>query len=146
MQKAGSGCTLINCGRSSSLPDNNKSFRQTRKRSLSGFRGLFCLLHRKSHNTPAFNKITHGGFCCFTGVPAAFLTVGSGQTEREPAFLNIKLHVVRFLVCVGLLADRRITAAICKQTLFQGGVVGADMDKRVFFVKPKKYRWSFPAW
>ena len=66
----------------------------------------------------------------------AFLTVWGGQTEREAAFLNIKLHAARFRVCVGLLADRRITAAVCKQTLFQGGVVGADMDKGVFLVKP----------
>ena len=65
-----------------------------------------------------------------------FLTVWGGQTEREAAFLNIELHAARFLVCVGLLADRRITAAVCKQTLFQGGVVGADMDKGVFLVKP----------
>ncbi len=62
-----------------------------------------------------------------------FLTVWGGQTEREAAFLNIKLHAARFRVCVGLLADRRITAAVCKQTLLQGGVVGADMDKGVFF-------------
>ena len=68
--------------------------------------------------------------------PAAFLAVWSGQTEREAAFLNVKLHAARFLVCVCLLADRRITAAVCKQTLFQGGVVGADMDKGVFLVKP----------
>ena len=59
-----------------------------------------------------------------------------GQTEREAAFLNVKLHAARFRVCVGLLADCRITAAVCKQTLFQGGVVGADMDKGVFLVKP----------
>ena len=68
----------------------------------------------------------------FTGGSLAFLTVWGGQTEREAAFLNIKLHAARFRVCVGLLADRRITAAVCKQTLFQGGVVGADMDKGVF--------------
>ena len=67
---------------------------------------------------------------------AAFLAVWGGQTERETAFLNVKLHAARFRVCVSLLADRRITAAVCKQTLFQGGVVGADMDKGVFLVKP----------
>ena len=65
-----------------------------------------------------------------------FLTVWGGQTERETPLCNIKLHAVRFGVCVGLLADRRITAAVCKQTLLQGGVVGADMDKGVFLVKP----------
>ena len=31
----------------------------------------------------------------------AFLTVWGGQTEREAAFLNIKLHAARFRICVG---------------------------------------------
>ena len=65
-----------------------------------------------------------------------FLVVWGGQTERETPLCNIKLHAARVRVCVGLAADRRITAAVCKQTLFQGGVVGADMDKGVFLVKP----------
>ena len=75
----------------------------------------------------------------FSGISSrrfpAFLTVWGGQTEREAAFLNVKLHAARFRVCVSLLADRRITAAVCKQTLFQGSVVGADMDKGIFLVK-----------
>ena len=80
------------------------------------------------------------GGVVFSGVPPrrfpAFLAVWGGQTEREPAFLNIKLHAARFRVCVGLLADRWIAAAVIKQPFLQGGVVGADMDKRVFLVKP----------
>ena len=36
--------------------------------------------------------------------PAAFLAVWGGQTEREPAFLNVKLHAARVRVCVGLAA------------------------------------------
>ena len=80
------------------------------------------------------------GDVALSGIPPRrfppFLAVWGGQTEREAAFLNVKLHAARFRVCVSLLADRRITAAVCKQTLFQGGVVGADMDKGVFLVKP----------
>ncbi len=80
-----------------------------------------------------------GGVVLF-GIPSrcfpAFLAVWGGQTERETTLCNIKLHAARFGVCVGLLADCRITAAVCKQTLLQGGVVGADMDKGVFLVKP----------
>ena len=80
------------------------------------------------------------GGVALSGVPPRrfppFLTVWGGQTEREAAFLNIKLHAARFRVCVGLLADRRITAAVCKQTLFQGGVVGADMDKGALNIIP----------
>jgi hypothetical protein len=34
----------------------------------------------------------------------AFLTVWGGQTERETPLCNIKLHAVRFGVCVGLAA------------------------------------------
>lgn len=76
------------------------------------------------------------GDVALSGIPPRrfppFLAVWGGQTEREAAFLNVKLHAARFRVCVSLLADRRITAAVCKQTLFQGGVVGADMDKGSF--------------
>ena len=45
------------------------------------------------------------GGVVFSGVPPrrfpAFLAVWGGQTEREPAFLNIKLHAARFRICVG---------------------------------------------
>ena len=74
-------------------------------------------------------------FCRFAGGSPAFLAVWGGQTEREASFLNVKLHAARFRVCVGLLADCRVAAAVSKQPFLQGGVVGADMDKRVFLVK-----------
>ena len=71
------------------------------------------------------------GGIVFSGIPLrcppAFLTVWGGQTERETAFLNVKLHAARFRVCVGLLADRWVAAAVIKQPFLQGGVVGADM-------------------
>lgn len=56
-----------------------------------------------------------------------------GQAEREPAFLDVKFHAARFRVCVALLADRRVAAAVCKQMLFQVGVVGADMASVLSF-------------
>ena len=59
---------------------------------------------------------------------AAFLAVWGGQTERETPLCNHKLHAARVRVCVGLLADRRVAAAVSKQPLLQVGVVGADMD------------------
>ena len=75
------------------------------------------------------------GGIVFYGIPPrrfpALLTVWGGQMEREAAFLNVKLHAACFRVCIGLLADRRITAAVCKQALFQGGVVGADRVGRL---------------
>ena len=43
-----------------------------------------------------------------------FLAVWGGQTERETAFLNVKLHAARFRVGVGLLAVLRVAAAVCK--------------------------------
>ena len=95
------------------------------------------LYHKSVNKSTSFQPVNS---VVISGIPPrcfpAFLTVWGGQTEREAAFLNVKLHAARFRVCVSLLADRRITAAVCKQTLFQGGVVGADMDKGVFLVKP----------
>ena len=55
---------------------------------------------------------------------------------KRNALCNLKLHAARVRVCVGLLADRRVAAAVSKQPLLQVGVVGADMDKGVFLVKP----------
>ena len=81
-------------------------------------------------------EIARGSFCRFAGSSPAFLAVWGGQTEREPAFLNVKLRAACFRVCVGLLADRRVAAAVSKQPFLQGGVVGADMDKWVFLVEP----------
>ena len=63
----------------------------------------------------------------------AFLTLWGGQTERQAAFLNVKLHAARFRVCVGLLADRWVAAAVIKQPFLQGGVVGADMASVLSF-------------
>ena len=58
--------------------------------------------------------------------PAAFLAVWGGQPKGEPPLCNHKLHAARVRVCVGLLADRRVAAAVSKQPLLQVGVVGAD--------------------
>ena len=66
----------------------------------------------------------------------AFLAVWGGQTEREPAFLNVKLHTARFRVCVGLVAHIGVLLGIGGKPLLQIRVVGADMDKGVFLVKP----------
>ena len=65
-----------------------------------------------------------------------FLTVWGGQTEREAAFLDVKIHTARFLVCVGLTAFVGVLLGISGKPPFEGGVVGADMDKGVFLVKP----------
>ena len=81
-------------------------------------------------------EIARGNFCRFAGGSAAFLAVWGGQTEREAAFLNIKLHAARFRVAVGLAAYIGVLLGVGGKPLLQGGVVGADMDKRVFLVKP----------
>ena len=65
-----------------------------------------------------------------------FLVVWGGQTEREAAFLDVKIHAARFLVCVGLTAFVGVLLGISGKPPFEGGVVGADMDKGVFLVKP----------
>lgn len=67
---------------------------------------------------------------------SAFLAVWCGQTEREASLCNLKLHTARFRVAVGQLTDRGEAAAVRGQPVLQVGVVGADMDKGVFLVKP----------
>ena len=66
----------------------------------------------------------------------AFLAVWGGQTERETPLCNIKLHAARFVVCVGLVALVGVLLGISGKSPFEVGVVGADMDKGVFLVKP----------
>ena len=58
----------------------------------------------------------------------AFLTVWGGQTERETPLCNIKLHAVRFGVCVGLAALVGVLSGVGGKPFLQVGVVGADMD------------------
>ena len=76
----------------------------------------------------------------FSGIPSrcfpAFLAVWGGQTEREAPLCNLKLHAARVRVCVGLAALVGVLSGIGGQPVLEVGVVGADMDKRVFLVKP----------
>ena len=74
--------------------------------------------------------------CRFAGGVPPFLTVWGGQTERETPLCNIKLHAVRFGVCVGLAALVGVLSGVGGKPFLQVGVVGADMDKGVFLVKP----------
>ena len=67
---------------------------------------------------------------------AAFLAVWGGQTEREAPLCNIKLHAARFRVCVGLAALAGVSCGIGGQPVLEVGVVGADIDQRLFLVKP----------
>ena len=80
------------------------------------------------------------GGVALSGVPPrcfpSFLTVWGGQTERETPLCNIKLHAARFGVCVGLAALVRVLSGISGKPPFEVGVVGSDMDKGVFLVKP----------
>ena len=62
-------------------------------------------------------EIARGSFRRFTGDSPAFLSVWGGQTERETTLADFKLHAARVRVCVGLLADRRVAAAVIKQPL-----------------------------
>jgi len=75
-------------------------------------------------------------FRCLACRPAAFLAVWGGQTERETPLADFKLHAARVRVIARQLADGRVFAAVSKQPLLQVGVVGTDMDKGVFLVKP----------
>ena len=66
----------------------------------------------------------------------SFLAVWGGQTEREAPLADFKLHAARFGVCVGLAALVGVLSGVGGKPFLQVGVVGADMDKRVFLVKP----------
>ena len=66
----------------------------------------------------------------------SFLAVWGGQTEREAPLRNIKLHAARVRVCVGLAALVGVLSGVGGQPVLEGGVVGADMDQRLFLVKP----------
>ena len=71
----------------------------------------------------------------FAGGSPAFCAVWRGQTERETPFLNLKGQPA-LLIIVGLAAALRVLCRKCCQPLFEIGVVGVDMDKGVFLVKP----------
>ena len=58
--------------------------------------------------------------------PAAFLSVWSGQTERETPLADFKLHAARVRVCVGLAALAGVSCGVGGQPVLEGGVVGAD--------------------
>ena len=68
--------------------------------------------------------------------PAAFCAVWDGQAKGETPLANHKLHAARFRVCVGLPALAGVCCGIGGQPVLEVGVVGADMDKGVFLVKP----------
>ena len=67
---------------------------------------------------------------------AAFLAVWGGQTERETPLADFKLHAARVRVCVGLAALAGVRCGVGGQPVLEVGVVCADIDQRVFLVKP----------
>ena len=74
--------------------------------------------------------------CRFAGGVPPFFAVWGGQTERETPLADFKLHAARVRVCVGLAALVRVSYGVGGQPVLEVGVVGADMDKGVFLVKP----------
>ena len=68
--------------------------------------------------------------------PAAFLAVWGGQTERETPLADHKLHAARVRVCVGLAALTGVGCGIGGQPVLEVGVVCANIDQRLFLVKP----------
>ena len=68
--------------------------------------------------------------------PAAFLAVWGGQPKGETPLADFKLHAACVRVCVGLAALAGVNCGISGQPVLEVGVVGADMDKGAFLVKP----------
>ena len=59
-----------------------------------------------------------------------------GQTERETPLADHKLHAARVRVCVGLAALTGVGCGIGGQPVLEVGVVCANIDQRLFLVKP----------
>ena len=55
----------------------------------------------KKHITLA-RRVAGDGFCHFAGGFPPFLAAWGGQTEREPAFLNVRLHAAFFQAVLGV--------------------------------------------
>ena len=68
--------------------------------------------------------------------PAAFLAVWGGQPKGEPPLADFKFHAARVRVCVGLAALAGVRCGIGGQPVLEVGVVCADIDQRLFLVKP----------
>ena len=68
--------------------------------------------------------------------PAAFFTIRRGQPKGETPLADFKFHAARVRVCVGLAALAGVNCGVSGQPVLEVGVVGADMDKGVFLVKP----------
>lgn len=75
-------------------------------------------------------------FRCLACRPAAFCAVWGGQPKGEPPLADFKFHAARVRVCVGLAALTGVSCGIGGQPVLEVGVVGADMDKRLFLIKP----------
>ena len=74
-------------------------------------------------------------FCSLVGSFSPFVALWGSQPKRKTALLDFKGHTARFLIILCHFANLWIAAAVCKQPVFQIGVMGADMDDWVFLVK-----------
>ena len=70
--------------------------------------------------------------CCLP----TLIRIRRGQTEREPSLADFKLYAARVWVCVGLTALAGVGCGIGGQPVLEVGVVGANIDQRLFLVKP----------
>ena len=68
--------------------------------------------------------------------PAALCAVWGGQPKGEPSLADFKLHAARVRVCVGLAALAGVSCGIGGQPVLEVSVVCADIDQRIFLVKP----------
>ena len=85
------------------------------------------------HHCLNIETVLLGVLACFL---PAFLVVWGSQTKREATFFNFKFLATDFGVIVRQLTDSWVTVAVFCQPVFQICVVGADMDYRLFFIKP----------
>ena len=70
--------------------------------------------------------------CCLT----ALIRIRCGQPKGEPSLADHKLHAARVRVYVGLTALAGVGCGIGGQPVLEVGVVSANIDQRLFLVKP----------
>ena len=68
--------------------------------------------------------------------PATFLAIRCSQPKGETPLADFKLHAARVRVCVGLAALAGVSCGIGGQPVLEVSVVCADIDQRIFLVKP----------
>ena len=73
--------------------------------------------------------------CRFACRLTPFLAVWRGQPEREPSFLDIKLHTACFRVSIDTSTLFRKLHSVIGQPILEVSIVGADINQWILFIE-----------